>query len=152
MIITALIYCIIILAICEGSCSALIFAMATFMFELFQGVSGDYYFMGAILFDTAIIIALSRMRNNVKLNMDLMTICGSFLMVNWISWYLWEAGLNYEFAYENISMLLYLGAIAILLNQDSIKNGYNKYHRQIGDFLMLNHKGRSHNNPISRKG
>lgn len=126
--------------------------MATFMFEIFQGVRGDYYFMVAILFDTATIIALSRMRNNIKLNMNLMTICGSFLAINWMSWVIWEVRGNYEFAYENISTLLYLAVIAILLNQDSIKDGYNKYHRQIGDFLMLNYKGNSHNNPLQRKG
>jgi hypothetical protein len=152
MIITALIYCIIILAIYEGSVSSLVFAVAIFIFELFQGVRGDYYFMGAILFDVAAIVVLSRLRHNAKLNMNLMTICGSFLAVNWMSWYLWETGSSYEFAYESISILLYLGAIATLLNQDSIKNGYNKYHRQVGDFLLFNYTGNSNCNTLSKKG
>lgn len=152
MIITALIFCIIILAIWEGSLSSLVYATATFMFELFQGVRGDYYFMAAILFGTAVIIALSKIKSNPKLTMNLMTICGSFLVVNWMAWYLWEENANYGFAYKNISTLLYLATIAILLNQESIKNGYNKYHRQIGDFFVFNHTSCDNHNTVSRNG
>lgn len=130
MIVSSLIFIVALLSLTQDNkrrLAALIFSLLTLLHELFfQGLPGYYYFISAAAIDGIIIIVISRLRYTTKLTENLMRVCLCFILLNGGAWVMWEFSINYEFAYETISAILYFCIIVSLLSWDGIEDGnYN---------------------------
>ena len=102
------------------------------------------YFLTAALIDISIISIIVKLKYTTKLTANLIIISACFIVLNSLSWILWENSINYEFAYESIATILYLCVVVSMLNWDGIEDGNYK----LGDWIRpfrVNNMANSHN-------
>ena len=132
MIITTLIFIIAFLSIVQKGArrkAALVFSLLTLLHEIFgQGLNGDFYFLTAALsVDALFIFVVVNFKEKSKLTMNLINISFGFIVLNGISWVMWNGEFPYYgIMYETGSMILYFCAIVSLLNWDGVEDGAYK--------------------------
>ena len=148
MIISALIFVIVILSVLQNDkrlMTALVYCLLTLCHELlFQGLGGYLYFLTAALIDIGIISIIVKLKYKTKLTENLVIISACFVVLNSVSWIMWENSVNYEFAYQSIATILYLYVIVSMLKRDGIEDGNYK----LGDWLhpfRINNMANDHN-------